>query len=266
MSGGETITLLLGLVVAGWTWTRWYVDLRRVARLRRGAAHRLAPALAPLAAAAAVWLILRHWASFDVRDSSTYLFFYMVLGGAWVGMVARLGFPRLGVSARDDALERANVPASLAVGGAVLGTALCYAGANIGDGPSFAVVVFCAGLSTTAFLLLWLLVELAGRLSESLTVERDPGAGWRAACLFVALGAILGRSVAGDWVSAEATVRDFAFHAWPAGALAVGAAALEAGLRPCIARARLPVFLSGLLPGAVFLGAGALLVLDRGPW
>ena len=76
------------------------------------------------------------------------------------------------------------------------------------------MVIFSAALSTGAFFLLWAAVEWLTGISESVTVERTDGAGLRLGGFLAGVGMILGRAVAGDWVSAEATVRDFAVVAW----------------------------------------------------
>ena len=105
-------------------------------------------------------------------------------------------------------MERANGSASLAVAGAIIGITLAYAGGNIGDGPGWWVVVFCAALATLALFAAWMLLELASGVSDAVTVDRDPSAGMRLGGFLVACGLILGRS-AGDWISVDATVRDF---------------------------------------------------------
>src|SRR4029453_10538043 len=145
----------------------------------------------------------------DVRDDPTYLFMYVLLGAAWVGVWIRL-LAMTGVSKRDDVVERSNSSAALAVAGATLGITLCYAGGNIGDGPGWWVVVFSAALATLALFAAWLLLGFASGVSDAVTVDRDPAAGLRLAAFLIGCGLILGRAVAGDWESAAATVREFA--------------------------------------------------------
>ena len=266
MSDGEGATLMLAMFAAAWLWGRWYFDVFTLGGMLRNSVSRRTLAIAPLVAFLLVFAVLKFWASADVRDSPTYLLFYLVLGGAWTGFAARLPIRWLGLSARDDALERANAPAAIAIGGAIVGVALCYAGGNIGDGPGWWVVLFCMLLSTAAFAVLWLVLEKLGRLSETITVHRDPAAGVRAAGFFIGLGAILGRSVAGNWISAGATVRDFAVHGWPALALTFVAVVVERVCRPTPARPFLPVATYGVAPSLFFVAAGAAAVLERGGW
>jgi uncharacterized membrane protein YjfL (UPF0719 family) len=115
-----------------------------------------------------------------VRDDLFYLGFYLLLGAAWVGG-ATFFFSLMGVSARDDVVERRNLSASWAICGALVGTTLCFAGANVGSGPGVHVVLLCALLTTAAFFLLWLSLELLvdPSPSDSITIERNPGAGIR---------------------------------------------------------------------------------------
>src|SRR5687767_9695060 len=162
--------------------------------------------LAPPACAAVLFLILRRYASHDVRDSGTYLTFYVIVGAAWVG-VGSLLLPWLGVSPRLDALERRNTAAAVAVAGALLGLTFAFAGGNIGNGPGWWVVVFSSGLATVSLFAGWAAVEAAGHVAESVAVERDVATGLRLAGMLTAAGLVFGRAAAGDWVSAGDTVR-----------------------------------------------------------
>src|SRR5688572_7405610 len=134
---------------------------------------------------------------------------YLLVGMVWVGMSLRF-LPLLGLSVRDDVLERKNAGVSYAAAGAMLAVMLCYAGGNIGDGPGWWVVVFSAALATGGLLIAWQLFATVTTGTDAVTIDRDPAAGMRLACFLVACGLVLGRSVAGDWQSVDATLRDFA--------------------------------------------------------
>ena len=219
--------------------------------------------LAPLVAAALLWAVLRTASSFDVQDDPVYLTFYLVLGSAWVGLWIRS--PALaGISVRDDVVERANGSAAIVVAGAMLGITLCYAGGNIGDGPGWWVVVFSAALATLALLAAWMVLEFASGVSDTITVDRDPAAGLRLAGFLIACGLILGRGVAGDWVSAEATVRDFVAAAWPVVVLVIVAAIVERVARPTPESPQSPVFAYGIAPALLYLGGAAYQVMRLG--
>jgi len=220
MSPDEFVITIISLILAALAWWRLYSPLVHHRNAGRGGSERRLLGLAPLLCAAALLTVLLAWASSDVRNNPIYLIFYTVFGAAVVGALMFLT-PLLGLSIRDDAIERCNVAAAYAASGIMLGLTGCYAGANIGDGPGWWVVLFCAMLSSAGFLVLWAIVEGAGHIAETITIERDEGAGLRFGLFAVAVGAILGRSVAGDWVSAQDTLVDFGGFMWPAAALAV---------------------------------------------
>lgn len=213
MSGDETMVMLVSMVVAVVAWYRWYAATRVRTLAIRNAGRSLF-AMTPPICLVLLFVVLCLWAADDVRCSGTYLAFYMFAGAAWVGFCALwLGF--LGISPRDDVIERQNLAAAFAISGAVVGITFSFGGANIGNGPGWWVVVFSAGLATIAFFGLWTLVERLTAISELVTIDRSVGAGLRLGGLLIAMGMILGRAVAGDWMSAAATVRDFALVGWP---------------------------------------------------
>jgi len=225
MSGDEVVVLMVSIGVAALAWGWWYAAMRvRMLVVRN--AGRFIFVVSPITCLAMLWVVLWWWAADDVRYSGTYLTFYMAMGLAWVGFWTHwLGL--FGISPRDDVLERQNLAAAFAVAGALAGITFSFAGANVGNGPGWWVVVFSAGLSTLVFFGLWAVVERLTGVSERVTVERADGAGLRLGGFLVAAGMILGRAVAGDWVSAEATVNDFAMVAWPVLPLAVLAVVVE---------------------------------------
>lgn len=232
MSGDESLVQMLCLAVAAFTWLPWLWEAVICARLCGRFRDRWTLYADPLICAAVLYAVLRLYSSFDVRDSPIYILFYSVMGAAWVGLAARFFLPWFGLSSRDDVVERKNPAAAHAIGGALLGVTLCFAGGNIGNGPGWWVVVFSAALSTAAFFLLWALLDRFTGLLDSVTIDRDRASGIRLAGYFIGSGVILGRAVAGDWVSAEATVADFAKLAWPVLLLWLAAVLLERSFRP----------------------------------
>jgi uncharacterized membrane protein YjfL (UPF0719 family) len=219
----------------------------------------------PLLCAAVLWLVLKSFAADDVRDAPVYLLFYFVLGAAWVGLAAQLtGW--LGISGRDDGLERGNSAATWACLGALLGVTFCFAGGNIGNGPGWWVVVFCAALATGALAALWMLIEVSTRDGEQVTVDRDLAAGIRLGAALAAMGLILGRSVAGDWHSATQTVIDFVRTAWPAMILTLTEVAVGRVSRPSVARPVPSPIVAGAFPAVLYMAAAAASVAARGWW
>ena len=263
MSGDEVVILIVSAIVAVVSWGAWYIAPAFVQRVGRRAKGRRLLQLPPLVAAGLLWVVLRKASSYDVRDDPTYLTFYLVLGAAWVGVWIR-SLAIAGISTRDDVVERANGSAAIVVAGAMLGITLSYAGGNIGDGPGWWVVVFSAGLATLALFAAWMLLEMVTGVSESVTVDRDASAGLRLGGFLVACGLILGRSVAGDWTSAEATVHDFWLMAWPVIALVLVAASVERAARPAPETPRPPVVPYGLLPALLYVAGAAYQVMRLG--
>jgi uncharacterized membrane protein YjfL (UPF0719 family) len=259
MSEDEVFVFLISCVVAAVAWLGWYFRWQTVARLRRDLGTRLVVAGMPVLCAVLLWLVLRHFAAHDVRNAPVYLAFYAVLGAAWVGLGVRL-IAWCGVSVRDDVLERRNSAATWAAAGALVGLTLCFAGANIGDGPGWWVVVYSASLSTMTLFALWACLERLTHVSEAVTVERDVASGLRLGGFLAAAGLILGRAVAGDWVSAGATNVEFVRMAWPVIVLLLLAVPVDRFFRPSADQPAPAWLLSGLPPVAIFVGGAIVWV------
>ncbi len=263
MSEDEIFFVLVSGVVALITWGRWYNALYRVPRLGLHAAIRGRLGIVPLACALLLYLVLRLASASDVRDSATYLFFYMVLGAGWLGAGTLL--PRaFGLSARDDVAERGNASAALAIGGALLGLTLCFAGANVGNGPGWWVVVFSALVATGALALVWQALDRFTAIGEQVTGERDLAAGLRLGGFLAASGLVLGRAVAGDWVSAEATIADFVRTGWPVLVLLVVAGVVDRWTRVTPERPESSLVAQGALPAALYCGLAVGYALSLG--
>lgn len=140
----------------------------------------------------------------------------------------------MGFSIRDDVLERGNKAALWPLTAALIGLTACFAGSNIGEGPGVHAVIATSFLSCGSFFFLWFTTDfVAGhRVTESISIDRDPITGARSGFLLLSIGLILGTAAAGDW-DADRVVKDFASVAWPAFMLAVLDGMLEqrGGLR-----------------------------------
>ena len=164
---------------------------------------------------ALIYYVLRRWASYDVIDNPYYIIGYLALGLLWISGATKVSTALADIRFQQDVRDRNNAAAALAIGGLLVGNAAAYAGANVGDGPGFHVVFFSALLSVSAVCgSVWVLAAFSDG-EERITVDHDFGAALRLAALAVAVGIIAGRGAAGDWVSIEATVRDFAAVGWP---------------------------------------------------
>ena len=257
MSEDEIIVFALSLAIGlgGWCW--WFWRAGNLERQRPG--HpRISAGYAGIGASVALTIVIvtqviKRAGSLDVRESLIYLLFYQALGLAWVRLSAEL-MSFVGISPRDDVIERRNRAAIPAVGGALIAISLCYAGGNVGNGPGWWVVVFCAALATGGLAAVWLVVDRLTTITDAVTIDRDPSAGLRLGGLLIACGLVLGRAVAGDWHSLELTVADFVFTAWGVIPIIIVAVGVERVARPrserprhavhrtrCAARARLLV-------------------------
>jgi uncharacterized membrane protein YjfL (UPF0719 family) len=263
MSGDEVAVLVVSSVMALYGWVVWYTRPLGVQQLGAAARGRGLLFTAPLVCAGILALVLVTLAASDVRDAPRYIALYMVIGAAWIVGAAR-SLPLVGISARDDVAERRNPAAAVAIAGALVGITLCFAGGNIGNGPGWWVVLFSAGVATGALLLLGILLEMLTGISDSVTIDRDVAAGVRLGAFFVASGLVLGRAVAGDWISSGDTVRDFARTAWPAVLLLGAAVLMERAAHPTINRPVAPAVSHGVLPGVILLLAATLYVASLG--
>jgi len=210
------IGLALFPLVAVFAWLPWYLPIFRVNRFAAPRSQRIVLGVAPIVCLTFLVLCLEKLAAKAVRESAVYGFSYTALGAAALGICSLL-FPFFGVSARDDVLERRNPAALLAIVGALLGATLCFVGGNIGEGPGVEVVITSAGAALSSWFFLWYFADvLSGRrISDRITVERDPGSGVRLAGLLAGNGVILGAAAAGDWIP-NRFLHDFALSAWPA--------------------------------------------------
>lgn len=264
MSEDESMVVMASCVTALVTWMHWYWCALRVHRLISSPAVLRILLVLPIVCLAVITIILKQYASFDVRDSGTYMFFYVAMGMAWIGLF--LSMPIWGVSIRDDALERRNPAAAITIVGLMLGLTFAFAGGNIGDGPGWWVVVFASGLATINLLLFWWLLNQIAAAVEHVTIDRDRASGVRSAAYLMGCGLISGRAAAGDWVSASATLVDFVEVAWLCVVLLVIAALLERITKPTPTMPH-PKFLQfGVLPGIGILAAAVVNVLLLGWW
>jgi uncharacterized membrane protein YjfL (UPF0719 family) len=265
MAESEIAVFVTCLIIAAIGWGLWLRDVFSSAILTRKANHGRIVLLSVILGLAGLYLILRKWSASDVRNSFAYVAFYEVMGAAWLAVVARI-LAWMGIGLRDDVVERRNFSAALALSGAILGVSICFAGGNIGDGPGWWVVLYCAGLATSGLLLIWLATEFGARVSEAVTVDRDGAAGLRLGALLLASGLILGRSVAGDWQSADSTLRDFVFLAYPVFLLPIAETVITRSSQSSSLQQKNAFSLEGILPAVAYLGLAILYIRSLGLW
>lgn len=265
MSEDETFILIVSLAIGAFTWIVWYRRGARLSSLVKRGADRRVLYTAPLVCALGLLAVLLVCSASDVRNDARYVFLYLSMGAAWVG-TASFVVPLFGISVRDDVFERGNRAAGLASGGALMGITACFAGGNIGNGPGWWVVVYCALLSTGTLFILWSVFEKLTHVSDAVTIERDVASALRLGGWLAALGLILGRAVAGDWESADKTTVDFARFAWPAIVLLALAIVLQRALRPSRETPQPPALSHGLVPCALHLAVAIGWLMWIGPW
>ncbi|HYN07984.1 MAG TPA: hypothetical protein VES67_11385 [Vicinamibacterales bacterium] len=253
MSPDEVVVTIAAVVLGPVAWVFWFIRRSDSTLPGRGSTGLGILGATIVVCSTLLLFVLVTVASHDVRTVLEYLFMYSVLGLAWLRLGEML-FAYSGVSVRDDVVERGNAAATIALSGALVAVMLCYAGANIGDGPGWWVVVFSAALATAGLVVAWQLYALFTRGVDAVTIDRDPAAGMRLAGFLVACGLVLGRSVAGDWHAVEQTVQDFVRMLPFAGILVVLATAIEPLARPTVQEPHRPF-------GSHGVGLGLLYVL-----
>jgi uncharacterized membrane protein YjfL (UPF0719 family) len=254
----EVFAAVVSLVVAAQAWGNWYRSIASLSSFRESITAKLTLVLIPPACLLFFAVVVEKLGAPEVRQDPLYAGFYALIAAAWLGGNVLL-FPLLGISPRDDVIERANVAALYPVSGALIGAACCFAGANIGNGPGIEAVLFSALLSTSLFFVCWLAVELTTRISDTITIDRDRAAAVRLSGFLVALGLLCGWAVAGDWVSAFATVRDFAGSSWPVLVLTIAAVAVERFLH----RAKVPQGSSAII-SIIYISAAVVWIIAHG--
>jgi hypothetical protein len=209
--------------------------------------------------------VLYRWSAVDVRTDGGEILFLTFGGAVWLLLATKI-FTWLGLSFRDDVMERRNAAALVALCGALVSAAIIYAGGSIGEGPSYWENVFSVALAGTGFFVIWVLLELVGKVSLSIAEERDFASGIRLGGFLLAAGLVLGRAVAGDWHSEEATMQDFIHDGWPAAVLLVFALLIERMARPNRQRP-FPAWPShGLFLALLYLSFAAAWLWHLGAW
>lgn len=254
------LVLIGSCILALIQWWRWLSPGIQIVDFGRAPVLRTASLLVLPCCLALLFAGLKRYASHDVRDDASYLFFYLMLGAAWLSL-AHYAAGCLGLNLRDDWLERRNPAAAVAGTGLLVGVTCSFAGANFGDGPGWWVVLFSGILSTGALFVCWWLYDVICGATEQIVLERDVGASLRFAGLVGVIGLVTGRAAAGNWISAAATVADFARISAPLLPVTIGAALIETGLR-----SSRPTPWMNFAFLTVYAGVAALCLKWAGPW
>jgi uncharacterized membrane protein YjfL (UPF0719 family) len=246
-------------------WINWYQQLIFVNRDHSSSFPRLPLKLTPAVCTVILFTALRYFGAAAIRADLDMFLFYLFFGWMVVGSLQWIS-PFFGISMRDDVIERDNEAASYALSGAMLGVTLCFAGSNAGEGPGPADVIFCAGLSIAAFFIVWAFVVSFSDINDRITIDHDEASGHRLGATLTATGLILGRAVAGPWVSENATLQDFWHIGWPVIPLAIVAIIIDAVSRPSKTRPVPSALFWGIIPSIGYLIFALLYVVHKGAW
>lgn len=263
MDGDEVFALIvssiIALLAAGW----WYGGLLRVTGLASPLWYRIVLGAFPPLCILLVQGVLTCCSAHEVREDAGYDVLFLAGTGAWLAL-ATLSLQPVGISPRDDAIETRNPAAVIALCGMWGGATLAYAGANIGEGATIWMTFAPAAAALGALVLLLLLLQLFTGVSASITIDRDAASALRFSGFLISAGLVLGRSVAGDFHSWDATWHDFLIEGWPVLPLLIAAIVLHWAFRPTPRRPRGPIVAAGLIPAAAMLLVAMIDVLVLG--
>jgi hypothetical protein len=254
--GDEWVFFIAAAAVALVGVVRYYRPLISVSSIRMPILRRGLLASIPALSIVPTYIVLQRWADAQVVGHLDYTILFMVGAGAWI-LTASWFMPVLGISVRDDTIERDNPAALVAVSGILLAVGCVYALSNIGSGPTIWTTVIPALAASILLATMSILIELVGeQVAEAITIDRDVATAMRLAGGVIGCAIILGGAAAGNWVSWNRTWIDFAHRGWPAILIAVAAGVVHRKLRPTAIRPKPDIFVFGLAPAAIFLAVG----------
>jgi uncharacterized membrane protein YjfL (UPF0719 family) len=256
----EWLFLGLAALVAGRrSWAYWNPILR-TSPLGVQRVNRLMMAAWPLSGLMLTYLVVQTWGDANVRGHFDYVLLFLVGAVAWLGM-ADLAMSVVGISSRDDAIERDNRAATVAVGGWLLGVSVVYALSNVSAGPTIWTTLVPACVGTISLMAVYLIIAIVGGTTiDDITIDCDLASGLRLAGALLSAALILGRAGGGQWTSWTQTGIDLLRYSWPVWPLALLAGVVHRWLRPSPARPRADAFAGGLVPALGYLLFGVVAV------
>lgn len=263
MSPDGVLVTGIAFILGPMLWVVWLWRMANVVTFPGRPGGVAAVGSAVLGCSLLIFIILKTGASSDVVDAPEYLFMYLMVGLAWMKIAEAL-FRYVGLNARDDVFERGNRAAVLALIGAMIGVTLCYGGGNVGDGPGWWVVLFSAGLATAGLMMSWAVLGQLSPVNDGVAIDRDSAAGIRLGAWLIACGLILGRGVAGDWVSVSSTLFDLATALPALVVILLLGVFVERLTKPTGQRPSGPLFMFGVLPASLYLFVGVAAVCWKG--
>jgi hypothetical protein len=257
--GDEWVFFIASAAIVLFGTARYYFPLISVSLIRKSFLRRILLASLPPISIVPTYVVLCRWTDPQVLGHLDYTILFMLGATAFIFVTAS-AIQILGISIRQDAIERDNPAALAAICGILPAVGIIYALSNIGTGPTIWTTIIPALAAALSLALASLLIELiGGHVAEAITVDRDLSTGIRLAASLLGCAFILGRAAAGNWVSWTKTLIDFASHGWPAILIVIAAAATHRKLRPTAARPQPDILLFGLIPAASFVSVGFIL-------
>jgi uncharacterized membrane protein YjfL (UPF0719 family) len=239
----------------------YYPPLLLISPIKRSSVQRVALACLPVVALIPTYIVLQRSADPRVVGHLDYTILFMLGGGMWIFVASRF-LEVLGISIRDDAIERDNLAAMVAVWGILSGVGIVYALSNIGTGATIWTTLVPGFVATVALLLMLFLVELTGgAVVDAITIDRDVASGLRMGGAVLGCAIILGHAATGDWTSWYHTWSDLATRGWPAVLIAVAAGVLQRMLGPTAHRPQPGILKFGVVPATLVVAAGFLVVV-----
>jgi uncharacterized membrane protein YjfL (UPF0719 family) len=263
--GDEAVLLITCSFAAVFGVVLWWRWLIAVPKLGRGPLVIL-PLIGTLVLSVGLVMpVAWYWSAKEIRHGQPYMWLVMVMGGACLIVCSGLcGW--FGISVREDACERRNAAATVALCGALLGGAFIYCGSITGEGPSFWNNAFSVALGSAVWFALWFGADAVSGVTRAVTEDRDTASGVRFGAYLLAQGLVLGRALAGDWHSAAATTRDLMRDGWPALVLLVLATIVDRTLKPTPSNPFPSWGTRGLPLAAIYFGIAAAWLARLGWW
>lgn len=265
MDPDELLVFVASLVITARAGFRWYWRLANAGPPYSVATPsvRVMLGVLPIALLVGMACVLRAGAAREVREDTIYVWLFLALGAAWLALAWKVT-AWLGIDVGDDALERNNSAACVATCGVLVSSMTIYGFANIGEGPTIWTTIGPATLGAGAAVVLMATYQSVSGAADAITIDRDLASGIRFAGVALGGGLILGRPLAGDYVSVADTLREFFCQAWPALALVGLATLVERRLRPNPEQPRPNAWQRGLLPALGYVVVGVVDLIHLG--
>jgi len=266
LGADEIFFILVAGLVGFFTLIRFYRDLLQVWTGRTTAFSRLALALLPPISILLLFYVLQRWGdALQVNGHPFYIALFIVGLCAWQGLTTRL-VAAWGINIRGDVLERRNAAAAIFIGGAIFGTGLLYTFCNVGAGPTIWTTIVPAGVGTAVLVIVAWIALWPARIINVIVIDRDIPTAMRHMGLWITGGIILGRAMAGDWISWQQTFTAFCIQGAPVLFLMALTMVLDALLRPTPQEPRPSVLSSGVAPVFIDAAITTVWLIYLGPW